>query len=322
MSTETSQEHLVKYLADAHSIEGQALVQMRIAPKIAGTPGLESIFREHERETEEHERLVDERLRAYGAEPSKLKELIMRAGGGGFALFAKLNPDTPGKLAAHAYSYEHLELASYELLERVARRAGDEETAAVARRIAAQERAMGERIAAHFSEAVEASLAAGGDDLDDRLNEYLADAHALEEQAIALLSHGQEIIGDQELAELMREHLGETREHERLVRERLEARGSSPSRFKDAAMRIGGLNWGGFFQAHPDTPGKLAAFAFAFEHLEIAGYELLRRVAERAGDVDTVALADRVLPDERGAAARISGAWDRAAEAALAAEEA
>ena len=33
-------------------------------------------------------------------------------------------------------------------------------------------------------------------------------------------------------------------------------------------------------QAHPDTPGKLAAFVYAFEHLEIGGYEQLARVAQ------------------------------------------
>ena len=40
--------------------------------------------------------------------------------------FARLNPDTPGKLAAHAYAHEHMELAAYELLRRVAQRAEDE----------------------------------------------------------------------------------------------------------------------------------------------------------------------------------------------------
>lgn len=33
--------------------------------------------------------------------------------------------------------------------------------------------------------------------------------------------------------------------------------------------------------AQPDTPPKLAGFAYALEHLEIGSYELLRRVAER-----------------------------------------
>jgi ferritin-like metal-binding protein YciE len=48
MTPDSLNDQLVKYLADAHSIEEQALVQMKRAPKIAGEPGLEAIFREHE----------------------------------------------------------------------------------------------------------------------------------------------------------------------------------------------------------------------------------------------------------------------------------
>jgi hypothetical protein len=66
---------------------------------------------------------------------AQLKDTIMKVGGAGFVLFAKSQPDTPGKLTANAYSFEHLELASYELLLRAAERAGDAETAEVARRI-------------------------------------------------------------------------------------------------------------------------------------------------------------------------------------------
>jgi ferritin-like metal-binding protein YciE len=321
MSPDSIDEQLVKYLADAHALEEQALVQMRRAPKIAGDERLARIFEQHEAETEEHERLILDRLEAHDASPSKVKELVMRAGGVAFAVFAQLNPDTPGKLTAHAYSYEHLELASYELLQRVADRAGDVKTALVARRIAEQERAMGERLAAAFDIAAEASLRElSPDDLREQTSKYLADAHAIEAQAISLLEGGEKIVGDDELAALMREHLAETQEHERLVRARLEALGDGPSRIKDAALAIGGLNWGGFFAAHPDTPGKLAAFSYAFEHLEIAGYELLRRVAERAGDAETVALAERILPDERGAADKLAAHFDHAAEAALAAQ--
>ena len=76
-------------------------------------------------------------------------------------------------------------------------------------------------------------------------------------------------------------------------------------------------NEGAFFQTHPDTPGKLAAFARAFEHLEIGGYEQLKRVAERAGDDETAALAERVLAQEREAAERIAGAFDQALTASL-----
>jgi ferritin-like metal-binding protein YciE len=80
--------------------------------------------------------------------------------------------------------------------------------------------------------------------------------------------------------------------------------GGSRSIIKDAAMRIGALKWGTFFLGHPDTPGKLACFAYAFEHLEIGGYEQLRRVAERAGDQGTVDMATAILAEERATAGR------------------
>jgi ferritin-like metal-binding protein YciE len=203
----------------------------------------------------------------------------------------------------------------------VAARAGDTRTELVAKRIGEQEKAMGERLAEHFDAAADASLReVDPADLGDKVTSYLADAHALEAQAISLLEGGEKLVGDDELARLMDEHLAETKEHERLVTERLEALGESPSRIKDVALGMGGLNWGGFFAAHPDTPGKLAAFAYAFEHLEIAGYELLKRVARRAGDQETAALAERMLRDERAAAEKIAADFDHAAEAALAAK--
>lgn len=318
MASATQEEQLTKYLSDAHSIEKQALPQMRLAPRLADDPEIAGMFREHELETEEHERLVGERLAAHGESPSRIKDAVMAAGGPGFALFARLQPDTPGKLVSHAYSYEHLELASYELLERVAERLGDPETAETARRIKEQERLMGERLAGAFDRAADISLReVGREDLDEQLAKYLADAHAIENQALELLVKGPKLAGDPELERLYAEHHEETREHQRLIEERLEARGESPSKLKDAAMRLGGLNWGGFFAVHPDTSGKLAAFAYAFEHLEIAGYEQLRRVAERAGDAETVAVVERILAEERAAAEKIAGAWDRAAEASL-----
>jgi ferritin-like metal-binding protein YciE len=102
-----------------------------------------------------------------------------------------------------------------------------------------------------------------------------------------------------------------------MVEARLEQRGSGPSKLKDAALRAGALNWGLFFAAQPDTPAKLAAFAYAFEHLEIAGYELLRRVALRAGDHETASLAEQILGQERAAAERIEALLPQALDASL-----
>src|SRR5947209_1664377 len=147
MPPQSLDDQLTKYLTDAHSIEEQALVQMRAAPKIAGDPEIAAAFEQHLAETESHESLVRRRLEARGASPAALKDLAGKVTGKGFALFARFQPDTPGKLVTHAYSYEHLELAAYELLRRVAERAGDAETAAAAAEIREQEEEMSRRIA-------------------------------------------------------------------------------------------------------------------------------------------------------------------------------
>jgi ferritin-like metal-binding protein YciE len=89
---------------------------------------------------------------------------------------------------------------------------------------------------------------------------------------------------------------------------------------KDAMLRLGALNWGTFFAAQPDTPAKLAAFSYAFEHLEIASYELLRRVAARTGDSQTQATAEAILGDERAAAATIHAAFNQALDPSLEAQ--
>jgi ferritin-like metal-binding protein YciE len=318
MADRTLGDQLTKYLADVHSIEVQALAQLEAAPDIAHDDALGTAFREHAAETREHERLVREQLEERGANPSTLKDLAGRAGGWAMIAFAKLNPDTPGKLVAHAYAYEHMELAAYELLSRVAERGDEGPVVAMAGHIAAQERAMAQRLAASFDRAVDASLAEkGAEDLEGELVRYLRDARAIESQAQQLLQASHGIAGSEELAEAFRDHRAETQEHQRLVDERLRAHDSGPARFQDSALRIGGMSIGAFFAAQPDTPLKLAGFAFAFEHLEIAGYELLRRIADRVGDAATVAMADTILAQEREAAERIASAWDSAVDAAL-----
>jgi ferritin-like metal-binding protein YciE len=315
----TLAEQLTKYLVDAHSIEVQALAQLRTAPDIAADPELSALYREHLAETEEHERLIREALEAREADPSRLKDTVMSLGGKGFVLFARLQPDTPGKLHAHSLSYEALELSSYELLAGVAERAGEQDAVETARWIAGDEREMMKRLEASFDLAVEASLReVEPDDLDEQLRKYLGDAHAIEEQAIGLLERGPKLAGNETLAGIYEEHLAETRDHAELVAERLRALGGDPSSLKDAALRLGALNWAGFFQGHPDTAGKLAAFARAFEHLEIGGYEQLKRVALRAGDDETAHVAERILDEERSASSRLADAFPKAVEATLA----
>jgi hypothetical protein len=84
----------------------------------------------------------------------------------------------------HAFSYEHMEEAAYELLGRVAHRAHDPVTVETARLIEGQEHAMGDRLQGCFDRAVGAALRElDPDDISGQLDKYLADAHAIEGQA-------------------------------------------------------------------------------------------------------------------------------------------
>jgi ferritin-like metal-binding protein YciE len=258
MRDRTVEDQLTKYLADVHSIEVQALAQMRAAPKLAGGSRLAAAFSAHLDETAEHERLVRAELERRGADPSTLKDMAGRVGGWAMVAFARLNPDTPGKLAAHAFSYEHMELAAYQLLRRTAQRTQDEAVIALADVVGGQERAMAERLAECFDEAVDASLAQKGDPAGEQLASYLTDARAIEAQAAQLLDAGTRTAGVPALADVFRDHLAETREHQVLLEQRLHARGAKPSRFQNTALRLGAVNLGVFFAAPPDTPVKLA----------------------------------------------------------------
>ena len=250
-------DQVKSYLSDAHAIEEQALAQLRSAPAIAGDEKLAAVLAEHLPETESHERWVRDRLDELGESPSRLKDMLMAAGGKGFVLFARAQPDTPGKLAAHAYSYEHLELASYELLARVAAEAGDQDTVELAVRIAADEQRMGERLEGVFDETVASSLQAlDPDDLKEQLAVYLEDAHALEQQAIQLLEGAIPMAGTPALETAYAHHLQESRSHLHLIEERLDALGESPSVLKDAALRLGAINWATSLASTPTRPAS------------------------------------------------------------------
>ena len=74
------------------------------------------------------------------------------------------------------------------------------------------------------------------DDLQQQLLRYLEDVDSTEQNAITQLRDGADRADDQELASAVHQHLAETEEHERLISERLEAYGSSPSALKDSAQ--------------------------------------------------------------------------------------
>lgn len=311
----TPQEQLVHFLSDMYSVEQQALAQLVSAPDIAGDPQLAADFRQHHEETQQQAELVRERLEAHGGSPSAIKDAVMKFGGKSFLLFARVQPETPGRLIDHAYAYEAMEFAGYGMLVGFAQLAEDSRTVEVAKQIGIEERAMMERLELRFNAAEQASHAETPlNELPGYVAKHLAEAHAFESQGIQLLQKSETIGGNATLATLYREQLAQTRHHAHLIEQRLESLGSGTSTLKDAALATGGMNWGLFFQAQSDTPAKLAAFVYAFLHLEIGGYELLKRTARRISDTQTERLCETIIIEKLQMADNLSNSFAAAVE--------
>jgi ferritin-like metal-binding protein YciE len=125
-------------------------------------PEIKTALERHKAETEAHATRMKKRLEAHGASPSAVRE----AGGVLGALMKSVidmaRGEKAGRNARDGYATEHMEIAAYQLLERIAARAGDEETAEVARQNRAEEEAMARKLDEHWDLFAEASLRAEG----------------------------------------------------------------------------------------------------------------------------------------------------------------
>lgn len=154
--------------------------------------------------------------------------------------------------------------------------------------------------------------------IDEQLVSYIEDAHALEQMMELALQGMMSSAPDlPEFQDPLGHHLEETRRHKQLLEERLRAHGASTSTPKDTAMMFGALGLAALNKARSDTAGKVARDGFAAEHLEIACYELLERVAARAGDEQTAEVARRNKADEVAMAQKLGSSWDLALDLSL-----
>ena len=149
-------------------------------------------------------------------------------------------------------------------------------------------------------------------DLNDQLIEYIEDAHAVEQHMLRALDGMIATTEDAEMRGHLEHHKQETERHRELLEQRLKAHGESPSSIKDAGQILAALSKGIIDKARSDNAGKNLRDGFVAEHLEIASYELLERVAKLAGDEETAEVARRNRADEESMVEKIQSAWDNA----------
>ena len=156
------------------------------------------------------------------------------------------------------------------------------------------------------------------DKLQQKLVDYIEDAHAMQQNVSRMLDSMMATTDDPEITEMLRHHKEETEHHEQRLRERLDALGAGTSTRKQAQTIATALMKGAADQVRGDQAGKNAKAGYVSEHMEIAAYQLLERLAGRAGDTETAEVARQNRADDEAMAQKIDANWDKFLELTLA----
>src|SRR5215210_6636910 len=156
------------------------------------------------------------------------------------------------------------------------------------------------------------------DNLQKKLVEYVDDAYAMEQNVSTMLTSMISTTDDPQITEMLEHHKQQTEEHARRLRERLDAMGAGTSTTKAVGGLGAALFKGVGDMARTDKPGKNARDGYMTEHMEIAAYQLLERLADRAGDQQTAEVARQNRADEEAMARKIDSNWDRFLDLTLA----
>jgi len=138
---------------------------------------------------------------------------------------------------------------------------------------------------------------------EERLMEWLRDAHAAEEQAKTMLTGmASRIQNYPSLKARIEQHIKETERQAELVRGCIERRGGSTSMVKDAGAKMlaMGQALSGMFVGDEIMKGSIASYAF--EAMEISSYRILITTAERVGDQETARVCEQILREEEAMA--------------------
>ena len=153
--------------------------------------------------------------------------------------------------------------------------------------------------------------------LKEQLIKHIDEAHAMEQNVLRMLDGMISTTDDPEILDALEHHKMQTQGHADRMAQRLEAHGASPSAVKQLGGVLGALAKMPLDLVRGEKAGRNARDGYATEHMEIAGYELLRRIAQKAGDEETATAAQEIIVEEKAMARLIEQNWDRFAELSL-----
>jgi ferritin-like metal-binding protein YciE len=151
----------------------------------------------------------------------------------------------------------------------------------------------------------------------EQLVKHIDEAYAMEQNVLRMLDGMIKTTDDPQMRQDLTHHKAETEQQATRLKQRLDAHGSSPSMVKEAGGIVGAMMKSVLDIARPEKAGRNARDGYATEHMEIASYELLERIATRAGDEETAEVARTNRAEEEGMARKIEQSWDKVAELSL-----
>ena len=157
--------------------------------------------------------------------------------------------------------------------------------------------------------------------IQDKLVGYIRDAHSMERNVLQMLTSMISTTNDAQIREALELHRRETEGQIDRLAERLKAHGESTSTVKDVGAVVGAMTKGVGDAVRGDKAAKNARDGFVTENMEIAAYELLERLATRAGDEVTAEVARSNKAEEEAMRDIIASNWDRTVDLMLAEEE-
>jgi len=155
------------------------------------------------------------------------------------------------------------------------------------------------------------------DELKAQLIKHIDEAHAMEQNVLRMLDGMISTTDDPEILDALEHHKVQTQGHADRMADRLEAHDATPSTVKQIGGVLGALAKMPLDLVRGEKAGRNARDGYATEHLEIASYELLRRIAQKAGDEATAQAAQQIIAEEAAMAKIIEEHWDRFAELSL-----
>ena len=129
--------------------------------------------------------------------------------------------------------------------------------------------------------------------------DWLRDAHAMEQQAEKMLKAQSERLEHYpQLKARIDQHIQETLGQQALIDECLTRLGGDASTLKDIGGKLMafGQAVGGSLMSDEVIKGAMAGYVF--ENMEVASYTVLIAAAQAAGDTQTQAACEKILPQE------------------------